>query len=206
MELDRRHLIKGAALAAAALVAGTTEAQGQTIFHPQIREAIDVFYRNGLYDLLRIDLIPQKIIIQLHRAFLDMYKYPDQVHGQRRWVKQVSEGVFQGLPGGSPDRQIRAILPEGRNPIILTKLGQRYPGTTKIRQEWLFLNVGDNEAIIFENADGSYKITADPGPISLLINNYDNPGGVENPIPHLKLIYPPDGFASDRYLATPNSN
>lgn len=197
---SRRWLVTRAAaggLVTAAAIPGIVSAQFEAA-HPQIQEAVDLWRRNGIYNLtFPLDIIPQNTLIDNLRTTTELFTFPDLQMGVNRPVRWVEYGSSSApLPSGSPDRLIRAVLPYGRNPIIVGRHASRYPGFPVVRQEWLFLNPGEEGSIRFENADQSWGIEADPGPVSILLK-YANPGGAEDPITMAKLIYLEEGFMGD---------
>lgn len=135
---------------------------------PQIQHAIDTLTRNRIYDLQAIDLLPRSTKLKFISSMQHTFCLPDEQAGKSRFFIQTSEGSGLNLPYGSiNDRLAEFLLPEGLNPLVVTRMGQRYPGSEKIKQEWIFFNLQKNQEIGFRNTNGSsYNIGK--GPLAFL--------------------------------------
>ncbi|KKS63585.1 MAG: hypothetical protein UV33_C0050G0001 [Candidatus Daviesbacteria bacterium GW2011_GWA1_42_6] len=152
--------------------------------NPQIQHAIDTLYRNEVYDLLAIDLLPQGTKFKVGTV-MQYYCLPDLVSGKARFFIQTDEGVGAGIPYGL----VTAILPEGLNPIVLTRSGQRFSGSSREVQEFLFINLQAGQEAIFENFDRSYRSII-KGPLAI-----QTAGPTWR---SMDFIQPERGFANDR--------
>lgn len=152
--------------------------------NPQIQHAIDTLYGNGVYDLLDINLLPQGTMFRVG-TITQYYCLPDLVSGKSRFFIQTDEGVGTGIPYGL----VKTTLPEGLNPIIVTRNGQRYPGSDREKQEFLFLNLQAGQEATFENADGSYRSVI-KGPLAI-----QTAGSFWR---SMEFITPERGFADDK--------
>lgn len=157
--------------------------------NPQIQHAIDTLYRNSIYDLINIDLLPQATKLKFISSMQYTFCLPDELSGKSRFFIQTSEGSGLNLPYGNVENRLAEfILPEGLNPIVLIRMGQRYPGSNKEKQEWLFFNLQKNQEIGFRNANGSsYNIGK--GPLA-----FQTAGSMR----YVEFIKPDKGFADDK--------
>lgn len=154
--------------------------------NPQVQHAIDTLYRNGVYDLLAIDLLPQGTKFKVGTV-MQYYCLPDLVSGKSRFFIQTDEGVGAGIPYGL----VTAIFPQGLNPIVLERFGQRHPGSDREKQEFLFINLQADQEIIFENSAGSYRsITKGPLAIQTAGPTWRS----------MDFILPERGFANDQLI------
>lgn len=166
--------------------------------NPQLRHAIDTMYANGLYDLLSIELLPQKTIVQLEATPGGPYCLPD-LSKFYRLTAIINEGVGYGWPVGWPDRKVFVELPDGLNPLKVTRRTSCFPGScgdpTLKETDFMFLNLAPNENFTIGNLDRSWVVTGN-GPLALplkwVVNNQESVIG--------RLILPDSGFAEDKPL------
>lgn len=162
-----------------------------TAVHPQLRQATETLYMNGLYDLIARDILPQGAKFRMSgSAHPFIYCLPDEINGVRRAFIQTDERVEAGLPGGGSDGILEFELPEGLNPIIIERFGPTYSGGTPQRRQWLLLMVGLGERITVRNSDGSLTMVG-IGPLSIPIYGAEGSRSIQ-------LILPEDGFAQDK--------
>lgn len=161
-------------------------------FHPQIKHAIDTLYANGLYDLLEIQLLPADSEIKFRSTPTDLGCLPDLSYGHSRRSVQTGEGSGHGIPQGgvssNGEQGTITVTSEGVNPILVRRLGERYPGSEKVAMDWLFWNLQQDQRLTIANSDGSYTINAF-GPFALPISR-ENPGGEVSRIVLAEIVFP----------------
>ena len=173
--------------------------------NPQLRHAINTIYANGLHDIVDIKLLPQQTIVQLEATPGGPYCLPElSSSSSYRVLVQVSggpdgSGSGYGWPVGWPDRKVFVELPEGLNPIKVTRMSSCFPGScgdpTRKEVDFMFLNLAPDQEFTIGNLDRSW-VTTGKGPLALplkwVVNNRESVIG--------RLILPDSGFAEDKPL------
>lgn len=157
-----------------------------TAVNPQIRRALESLYKEGIHDVVSADLLPQGTRFRMSGSSVRTFCLPDQIKGQSRFFMQTDVNVGVGLPGGGSEGMVEFELPEGINPIVMTRFAPPYPGGAPELRRWLVFMVEPSEKIIAKNSDGSLTMIG-KGPLAMPIEGSEGNRNIEFILPELKF-------------------